>query len=60
MEYCLALTEPPTFTVPMGVLAMRLEEIDGEYSKTLRRRFAKASKVVGEQALKGMKWSELS
>lgn len=52
LEYCLALTEPPTFTVPLGVLAMRLEEIDGEYSKTLRRRFAKASKVVGEQALK--------
>lgn len=52
LEYCLVLTELPTFIVPMGLLAMRIEEIDGEYSKTLRRRFAKASKVVGEQPLK--------
>ena len=52
VERCLALTEPPTYILPIGLIDMRLYSVNPDYINTLKRRFNRAVKTIGEQSLK--------
>lgn len=51
VECCLALTTPPTYTVPLSLIDLRLYSINPDYLNTLKRRCNKALKIVGERTL---------
>lgn len=51
VESCLALTTPPTYTVPLSLIDLRLYSINPDYLNTLKRRCNKALKIVGERTL---------
>lgn len=51
VECCLALTTPPTYTFPLSLIDLRLYTFDPDYHNLLKRRCAKAMKVIGEKTL---------
>lgn len=51
VECCLALTKPPTYTLPMGHIDLRIYSVNPEFLTKLKMRFFKAIKVIGEKPL---------
>lgn len=51
VECCLALTTPPTYTIPLSLIDLRLYTFDPDYHNLLKRRCGKAMKIIGEKPL---------
>ena len=51
VERCLVLTTPPTYTLPAGIIEVRLCSIHPTYINVLKKRFNKATKVIGDEPL---------
>lgn len=51
VERCLVLTTPPTYTLPAGVIEARLCSVNPAYIHVLKKRFNKATKLIGDEPL---------